>query len=392
MKHISFLYFLIILFSIITPSQFLQPTDPENSHTLELPHSPTKEQYRNPKLPPEKDPEKNHRFMCIEIPNEIGNILHWIYEQTNPHQRTRNFDLLHEEFINTKQSVHQTTQPATPKKTKSEATHETIHPAVPGEALRKAWDCFCDSQNVSKDRFATFIPYDLFVPGCADAYDLLKSLPQSEITSAALQNLDSFYSNLQNYLFTVDDLAELDNTHYLYSPDRITRRINTATTLTPLYLAIGSQNYVQLTASGATGSLIPIGPTSCAQDLGSDTNRWRDLYLSGTATMASILPASGCTYDLGASGARWKDLYLNGNIKMQGTSDAAQGVIEYDGNRFIHAQGTSNVFMGSGAGNFTLTGTRNIGIGECALSSDTLGEGNSAMGYQALQNNTTGLF
>ena len=66
------------------------------------------------------------------------------------------------------------------------------------------------------------------------------------------------------------------------------------------------------------------------------------------------------------------------------------GQIKQNGNRLIHTYGTNNMFIGIGAGNFTLTDELNLAVGEEALAALTTGGGNIAIGYQSLENNTTG--
>ncbi len=82
------------------------------------------------------------------------------------------------------------------------------------------------------------------------------------------------------------------------------------------------------------------------------------------------------------------------------------GYLVLNGNRFLHAYGTTNTFMGNLAGNFTLTGTvntgigsnvlrlltdgsNNTGVGDGALFDNTSGTGNTAIGQAALTSNTT---
>jgi hypothetical protein len=60
--------------------------------------------------------------------------------------------------------------------------------------------------------------------------------------------------------------------------------------------------------------------------------------------------------------------------------------------RLLDTSGSStyNVFMGTSAGNTTLTGLRNSGFGYQALNSATSGSNNSALGYLALGSNSSG--
>jgi hypothetical protein len=81
----------------------------------------------------------------------------------------------------------------------------------------------------------------------------------------------------------------------------------------------------------------------------------------------------------------------SGVINIPATSSATNGVIQMAGTPIISAPGTKNVFLGNGAGNFTLSGTgQNTGVGYQAMQSVTTGFQNTATGYQALSSNTAG--
>jgi endosialidase-like protein len=100
------------------------------------------------------------------------------------------------------------------------------------------------------------------------------------------------------------------------------------------------------------------------------------------------------------------DLAPDGNLLL-GVSTPTSGNIIKDARPFLHAFGSWNTFLGSGAGNFTVTGTsntavgsealeeisggyRNSAFGASALAHSTGGSDNTAAGYRALQFNTTG--
>jgi hypothetical protein len=71
---------------------------------------------------------------------------------------------------------------------------------------------------------------------------------------------------------------------------------------------------------------------------GSETNIAGNLNITGLTTVSShIIPADNVTYDLGSSTNRFRDLYLSG-----GTIDLAGGTISYDGTSF-NFQGGTNV-------------------------------------------------
>ena len=71
--------------------------------------------------------------------------------------------------------------------------------------------------------------------------------------------------------------------------------------------------------------------------------------------------------------------------------DEATGNVSRNGALFVHTTGTSNLFVGAGAGNPATTGSGgNTAVGYRALYSNTTGFSNSAFGDRALLANTTG--
>lgn len=93
----------------------------------------------------------------------------------------------------------------------------------------------------------------------------------------------------------------------------------------------------------------------------------------------------------GNAGTSTITVNLNDFITWPDTNAAGtQGVIYLSGNRFLHDGGdSSNTWLGTNAGNFTVTGTLNTGIGVNALSALTTGSLNVAVGANALQAQTT---
>jgi hypothetical protein len=63
-----------------------------------------------------------------------------------------------------------------------------------------------------------------------------------------------------------------------------------------------------------------------------------------------------------------------------------------DMNGYYGSSGSDNVFLGSGAGNFTMTGGGNVGIGGGPLLSNTSGDGNTAIGSEMMLNNKSGSY
>jgi N-acetylneuraminic acid mutarotase len=81
---------------------------------------------------------------------------------------------------------------------------------------------------------------------------------------------------------------------------------------------------------------------------------------------------------------------VTGVLAFPSTSSSTVGVINQNGNRWLHTYGTNNFFAGVGAGNFTLSGSTNTGIGRTALAAITNGSGNTALGNLAMKTSTSG--
>ena len=80
-----------------------------------------------------------------------------------------------------------------------------------------------------------------------------------------------------------------------------------------------------------------------------------------------------------------------GNVYLTASSSPSTGSIFKSGSPFLHDFGTNNTFVGSNAGNFTMTGTDNTACGYAALNSNTSGYSNTAYGSGALASNSTGI-
>ena len=78
-----------------------------------------------------------------------------------------------------------------------------------------------------------------------------------------------------------------------------------------------------------------------------------------------------------------------GNLTMV-DSTATAGNILKGGLRFLHNFGVNNTFLGSNAGNLTMSGSGNTASGTSALYSNTSGGNNTASGAYTLSSNTTG--
>src|SRR6266498_2795895 len=108
-------------------------------------------------------------------------------------------------------------------------------------------------------------------------------------------------------------------------------------------------------------------------------NRTLSNLISPTAVNQSLLPGTNNTLNLGSGGRgalSWKNLYLGNALYLKG-------------NITLHAPGT-NFFVGTNAGNTSVSGVYNTGAGPFSLFKLTSGGYNTANGYQSLYSNTTG--
>jgi hypothetical protein len=85
-----------------------------------------------------------------------------------------------------------------------------------------------------------------------------------------------------------------------------------------------------------------------------------------------------------------QDVAVPNNLTMRDSTGPTVGNVLKEGVPFLHNFGTSNTFLGSGAGNFTMSGQQNTASGFQALRSNTTGNFNTATGTGALSANTIG--
>jgi trimeric autotransporter adhesin len=88
--------------------------------------------------------------------------------------------------------------------------------------------------------------------------------------------------------------------------------------------------------------------------------------------------------------AEAQDVDVQGNLTMHDSADPTVGNILKEGVPFLHNFGANNTFLGSGAGNFTMSGYNNTASGFIALSGNTTGNNNTATGAGALLSNIGG--
>ena len=117
---------------------------------------------------------------------------------------------------------------------------------------------------------------------------------------------------------------------------------------------------------------------------------------SGTITVTSNATSADTANTMvardGSGNFSANTLSLDSSLALPSTSSGSIGVITLGGTSFLHGFGSHDTFVGSGAGNFTMTSPAhaNTGVGFGALAGLTTGGANIAIGEQALPSLTTG--
>ena len=146
-------------------------------------------------------------------------------------------------------------------------------------------------------------------------------------------------------------------------------------------LGINSTTGIVGTLPAAPVSSLSIGNiSSTANSQGMDlTSNVLSLHAT-TATTGGAVTTSNQTMGDGIKTFQ-KDITAQANLNLSDTSSTNVGVIKWTSNR-IHnyPAGAGNIFMGNGAGNFTLTGFANTGLGSAALVGLTTGLRNTVIG------------
>jgi len=141
--------------------------------------------------------------------------------------------------------------------------------------------------------------------------------------------------------------------------------------------------------------------------VGNNTTATLSIYIDGeiadtyTTDSGNAVPAFNILRVLGgtnintAGATNAVTINLDESIVLPVTSsDGLQGLYSLGANRFMHARGTNNTFLGSTAGSLTLTvgsAVGNTGIGSAVLTGVTTGSYNVAVGVSALSLATTGV-
>lgn len=145
------------------------------------------------------------------------------------------------------------------------------------------------------------------------------------------------------------------------------------------------------TSSGAGGGdVLSTGNTVSATMLLGTLNGF-DLNLISNGTARIVLASGGAitmTNNVTVSAGNFT--LSNGNIALTDSTSSATGNITKAGIRFLHNYGTNNIFAGTSAGNFSLSGSDNTAMGSSTLASLTTGNRNTAFGSGAGSSITIG--
>jgi hypothetical protein len=145
-----------------------------------------------------------------------------------------------------------------------------------------------------------------------------------------------------------------------------------------------------VTTSGGLFAVLLGTDTPIGDDVFKGTTRYLGIQMQGEPEMTPRVAIVTVPYAYrvstvdGSSGGN-----VSGNINLD-ASTATTGNIFKGGALFIHNFGTDNAFVGTNAGNLTMTGTDNVGNGDFTLFSNTDGSYNTANGVNALRNNKSG--
>lgn len=115
-------------------------------------------------------------------------------------------------------------------------------------------------------------------------------------------------------------------------------------------------------------------------------------FATSPACSGTLTAGTGLTATTGAITATAGNVVITaGNLTLPNTNaGGTQGEIVQGGTRYW-SNFNGNLFIGSGSGNLTTTGTRNTGIGQTTLIAATTTNDSTAVGYNALAATTTGV-
>jgi hypothetical protein len=239
-------------------------------------------------------------------------------------------------------------------------------------ATAGAWSLNVQFRPISQPSFITLFPDNITMPTVAT----LTASPAAWVQNAAVVP-GGFASAVAVYCQYAGRVV-IDVNGY-YEPQSVVNTLNAMTgdltltagsnvTITP------SANTLTIAATGGPGGTLPAGTAG------------QTLYNNGSAwTASSALTNNGTNVAISGS------VDVAGVLSL-GPSSGTSGQIDIGGFAFAHQYGSDNAFLGTFAGNFTMTGNANTGLGWAALSSDTSGHDNTATGFYSLINTSTGAF
>ena len=141
--------------------------------------------------------------------------------------------------------------------------------------------------------------------------------------------------------------------------------------------------------SGLTNLPAPSGVATLGTNTFSGTQTAPFFVGNGAGLTNLPFPSGAAT--LGANTFSGTQTIDTGNLDLD-ASTATTGNITKNGVRFLHNFGSDNTFLGTSAGNVSMTGLgQNVAIGDSALAVNTTGERNTAIGSRALSQNTSGI-
>jgi hypothetical protein len=165
------------------------------------------------------------------------------------------------------------------------------------------------------------------------------------------------------------------------------------------YLQIGSNN--DGIAFGIANSIRPVdmagGQRDAAIDLGDDTARFKDLYLSGSVYAAEIQTATAGTSNFRAGVNAGNSIASGGNYNTVVGDEAGTAITTGDNNVAVgfetlkaNTTASNNTAVGYQAGYSNATGAQNTFVGTISGDANTSGSENASLGYWSLTDNTTG--
>jgi hypothetical protein len=140
--------------------------------------------------------------------------------------------------------------------------------------------------------------------------------------------------------------------------------------------------------AGLTNLPIPNGAATLGANVFGGTQTAPAFVGDGSALTGLPFPAGAARLS-GGNVFTGTQSIASGNLSLD-NSTATTGVLRLGGSRFLHNFGVFNAFVGTNAGNTTMTGGGNTGIGNSAIALNTTGANNTAVGGAALISNTTG--